>query len=203
MDISVKSNQPIKATVGLHPKKFMMLLGMVSMCMLFAALTSALIVKKADTVSWKNFVLPSSFLYSTIIILISSVFLQISYSLYKKSKESYRLAMLATLASAIVFCLLQYQGWMQLTKIGAPLSGNVSGSFVYLVTGFHVAHLLGGMVALLITTLMHFLRSKPKNEVEMNVALESTVNYEVLLIFWHFLGALWVYLYLFLFIIYN
>jgi cytochrome c oxidase subunit 3 len=111
--------------------------------------------------------------------------------------------MLATLASAVVFCLLQYQGWMQLTKIGAPLSGNVSGSFVYLVTGFHVAHLLGGMVALLITTLMHFLRSKPKNEVEMNVALESTVNYEVLLIFWHFLGALWVYLYLFLFIIYN
>ncbi len=203
MDISVKSNQPIKATVGMHPKKFMMLLGMVSMCMLFAALTSALIVKKADTVSWKNFVLPSSFLYSTIVILISSVFLQISYSLYKKSKESYRLAMLATLASAIVFCLLQYQGWMQLTKIGAPLSGNVSGSFVYLVTGFHVAHLLGGMVALLITMLMHFLRSKPKNEVEMNVVLESTVNYEVLLIFWHFLGALWVYLYLFLFIIYN
>ena len=203
MDISVKSNQPIKATVGMHPKKFMMLLGMVSMCMLFAALTSALIVKKADTVLWKNFVLPSSFLYSTIVILISSVFLQISYSLYKKSKESYRLAMLATLASAIVFCLLQYQGWMQLTKIGAPLSGNVSGSFVYLVTGFHVAHLLGGMVALLITTLMHFLRSKPKNEVEMNVALEYTVNYEVLLIFWHFLGALWVYLYLFLFIIYN
>lgn len=143
----------------MHPKKFMMLLGMVSMCMLFAALTSALIVKKADTVSWKNFVLPSNFLYSTFVIIVNSILLQLSYMLYKRSNQSYKLLMIATFLSACVFCVLQYLGWMQLTKIGAPLSGNVSGSFVYLVTGFHVAHLVGGMVVLLITTIVHSLKS--------------------------------------------
>ncbi len=203
MAVTLEQRQQTTDTIGMHPKKFMMLLGMVSMCMLFAALTSALIVKKADTTSWKNFVLPSSFLYSTAVVVLSSIFLQISYVLYKKNNKSYKLMMLVTLLTAAVFCFLQYSGWMQLTKIGAPLSGNVSGSFVYLVTGFHVAHLLGGMVVLLITTLVHILRPKPINKKGELLALESKINFEVLLIFWHFLGALWIYLYVFLFIIYN
>jgi cytochrome c oxidase subunit 3 len=203
MAISLNNNQPPKGSVGMHSKKFMMLMAMVSMCMLFAALTSALIVKKADTTTWKNFVLPKVFMYSTFVILISSVLLQYSYSLYKKMNMTYKWVMVGALLSATIFGLMQYNGWMELTKIGAPLSGNVSGSFVYIVTGFHLAHLVGGMVVLLITTIRHSLRQNPDLKVKNIADVEIKVNYEVLLIFWHFLGALWVYLYLFLFIIYN
>jgi len=203
MAISINNSQPPKGSAGMHSKKFMMLLGMVSMCMLFAALTSALIVKKADTTSWKNFVLPKVFMYSTFVILLSSVLLQYSYSLYKKMNITYKWVMVGALLTATVFCIMQYFGWMELTKIGAPLSGNVSGSFVYIVTGFHLAHLVGGMLILLITTIRHSLRPNPIVKVKNIADVEIKVNFEVLLIFWHFLGALWVYLFLFLFIIYN
>jgi cytochrome c oxidase subunit 3 len=84
------------------------------------------------------------------------------------------------------------------------LDGNVSGSFVYMVTGFHLAHLIGGILALLITFLKHIWKVKdPVEELKRIADINRRVNFNVLLIFWHFLGGLWVYLFVFLFSVYK
>ncbi len=199
----VQSNKPINEK-GIHPKVFMMMLGMISMSMLFVALTSALIVKKSDTVLWKNFSLPLPFMISTAFIILSSVTLQISYNWFKKGDSRYKPFMGVTVVLSVVFCLFQFMGWNALSDIGMKLSGNVSGSFVYVVTGFHLAHLLGGMIALLVTYLVHLIQTrKSLDEIKLLLNINKRVNFQVLLIFWHFLGGLWVYLFTFLYIIYS
>ena len=67
--------------------------------------------------------------------------------------------------------------------------GNVSHSFVYVISGAHAAHVIGGVVYLLIACYAVF-----KNRVSSSnmTVLEMCATY------WHFLGVLWVYLYVFL-----
>ena len=54
------------------------------------------------------------------------------------------------------FVLLQYQGWMELFGMGIELTGNPSGSFLYLISGVHVLHVLGGMAALTVALVHAF-----------------------------------------------
>jgi cytochrome c oxidase subunit 3 len=199
---NVGSGKP--GNTGIHPKVFMMMIAMVSMTMLFVALTSALLVKKADTLQWVKFTLPPIFLYSTLVIIVSSVFLHLSYNMYKKGNQTYKVLMGAALFTSLIFCYMQYTGWQDLVKIGMRLDGNVSGSFVYMVTGFHLAHLIGGILALLITFLKHVWKVKdPLEELKRIADINRRINFNVLLIFWHFLGGLWVYLFVFLFSVYK
>lgn len=204
MEVSInKYNQPIEGNTGIHPKKFMMMLAMVSMTMMFIALTSALLVKKGDTVKWMNFSLPPIFLVSTLVIILSSVTIQWSYKFYIKGQDPYKLLLLATLALSIVFSILQYIGWQQIKAIGFPFNGNVSGSFVYVITGFHLAHLVGGIIAIFITWVSHARKLSPLDELKRIADVNRKVNMEILLMFWHFLGGLWIYLCAFLYIVYN
>ena len=205
MAISVNKNinQPLEGNSGLNSKKFMMLISMVSMSMMFVALTSALLVKKGDTIKWVNFQIPSSFLISTFIIILSSITIQWAYSFYVKGQDQYKNLLFVTLILSFVFIATQYYGWVQLKSLGFAFSGNVSGSFVYVITGFHLAHLLGGVVALFITWMKHVRKLSPLDELKRIADINKKINLEVLIIFWHFLGGLWIYLYLFLFLVYN
>jgi cytochrome c oxidase subunit 3 len=70
---------------------------------------------------------------------------------------------------------------------GVDLKLNVAGSFFYLITGVHAAHLLGGIGALLATIINAYILPKK--------VLESrSVKIEMLLHYWHFIGILWIYL---------
>jgi len=203
LSLNKNMNQPMENGSGIHPKKFMMLISMVSMSMLFVALTSALLVKKGDTIKWVNFHLPSTFILSTIIVIMSSITIQWAYSFYLKGQDQYKILLFVTLLLSIIFTALQYYSWIQLKELGFALSGNVSGDFVYMITGFHLAHLFGGMVALFITWLKHLKRLSPIDELKRIADINKKINLEVLIIFWHFLGVLWIYLYAFLYIVYN
>lgn len=203
MSLNNKVNRNLEAGSGIHPKKFMMLVSMASMSMLFIALTSALLVKKGDTLKWANFNIPNAFMYSTIVVILSSVSIQWAYSFYRKGQDQYKMLLFVTLLLSIIFTAIQYYGWIQMKELGFALSGNVSGSFVYLITGFHLAHLFGGMVAVAITWLLHIRKLSPIDELKRIADINKKINLEVLIIFWHFLTVLWVYLYSFLFIVYN
>lgn len=203
MSNSVQTNNQ-QSDKGMHPKVFMMLIGMISMSMLFVALTSALIVKKSDTVLWKNFTLPLPFMISTLFIILSSITLQVSFNWFKKGDSRYKPLMGVTFVLSIIFCVFQVLGWNTLSNMGLKLSGNVSGSFVYVVTGFHLAHLFGGMTALLITYIIHLIKTRNSlEEIKLLININKRVNFQVLLIFWHFLGGLWIYLFSFLYLIYS
>lgn len=175
----------------INPQLFALWVGMGSIVMLFGAMTSAYIVKKGGG-NWLEFTVPSVFYVSTAVILLSSVTVQLARNAFRKSRESsYKFWILATLVLAITFLVLQYQGWSTLYGIGVDLKTNVAGSFFYLITGFHAAHILGGIGALLATVVNAYSLKFKVNENRKN-------RVEMLVHYWHFVDVLWVYLLIFL-----
>ncbi|HHB79797.1 MAG TPA: cytochrome oxidase subunit III [Saprospiraceae bacterium] len=176
----------------IHPHKLALWVALGSILMMFVALTSAYVVKRAAG-NWLDFELPQIFYYNTFVILLSSVFLQMSYKGFLKGKENiYKYMLVAAFVTGLAFVVLQYKGWTALHQIGIELSGNPSGSFIYVISGFHALHVLGGIVALILALVFAFkLPYKP--------TYKRKNRFELVLHYWHFIGFLWVYLLLFLF----
>ena len=77
--------QEVEYTGRVHPKKFSLWLLLLGILMLFSGLTSAYIVRKGDG-NWYDFELPTLFLYSTIIVLVSSITMLYAYRSAKKDE---------------------------------------------------------------------------------------------------------------------
>lgn len=172
---------------GIHPQKFGLWVALGSIAMMFASLTSAYVVRRGAG-NWLEYQIPNIFFASTIVLLISSVTLSRSYNQFKKGNEKgYKLFLVSTLVLGLLFVALQYQGWLTLTSHGIEIKGNPSGSFFYILSGLHVAHVLGGIAAL-ITALIHafFL--------PYNVTERRRHRFELVCQYWHFVDILWIYL---------
>lgn len=174
----------------IHPKKFALWVACASMLMLFAAFTSAYIVRQAAG-NWLEFRLPDIFYINTIVILLSSAALHGSYLAFKRGKtQAYRVLLGITLILGLAFLVLQYQGWQALNDIGVGLTTNPSGSFVYVISGVHAAHILGGIAALVVA-IIH------ANALPHKVTKARKLRFELTSIYWHFVDFLWVYLLVF------
>lgn len=174
----------------IHPKKFALWVGCASILMMFAAFTSAYIVRQAAG-NWLEFRMPDVFYISTVVILLSSATLHSSYLAFKRGQtQLYRVLLPITLILGLAFLVLQYQGWLALTEIGVELTTNPSGSFVYVISGIHAAHILGGIAVLLIAS-VHAMALPHK------VTNARKLRFELTLIYWHFVDFLWVYLLVF------
>ena len=181
-----------KKNTRIHPHKFNLWVGIASILMMFAGLTSAYIVKR-NQANWQTFELPVAFWYSTAVIIVSSFTLMLAVSSFKKRMMSkYRLLMGATLLLGIIFIVLQIVGFQQLWGLGITLQGNVSYSFLYVIVGLHAAHVIGGIIALIIMCLQAF-RTSVRNY--------SIVPVELMNTYWHFVDILWIYLLVFLLMI--
>ena len=134
--------------------KQLLWVGMGSIAMFFAGLTSAYIVRKAEG-NWTEFILPEWFWYSTITIVISSVVLILAKQKIKKDKSVFGLVLIVFMLG-LLFSFFQLNGWEELTNQGVYLTGegsNVAGSFLYVLTLSHLVHLIGGLIALLVTAI--------------------------------------------------
>ncbi len=170
--------------------KQLLWIGIASIVMFFAGLTSAYVVRKPQG-NWIDFVLPDWFLFSTITIVLSSVCLFMAKRRIKNKHTSSKF-IIYTLILGIIFSCFQFQGWQELINQGVYLTGigsNVSGSFLYVITLAHLAHLIGGLVALAVTII---------NNQRGKYSSENFLGFELAAIYWHFLGLLWVYLFFFL-----
>ena len=170
--------------------KQLLWVGIGSIIMFFAGLTSAYIVRKAEG-NWIDFLFPDWFLFSTIVIIMSSITLFIAQGNIKQERDSFSFV-LATFFLGILFSFFQFKGWQELTAQGVFLTGvgsNVSGSFLYVITLAHLVHLVGGLVAILITLIN--IKKKKYNK-------DNYLGLELMSIYWHFLALLWLYLFVFL-----
>lgn len=175
----------------INPQKFALWLAMASMVMMFGAFTSAYLVKQAAG-DWLEFKLPTVFYINTAVILASSVALHASVVNFRKGNESlYKGLLVVAFCLGIAFVGLQYVGWAQLFATGVDLKGNVSGSFLYLITGVHALHVLGGIAAIIVAMLHAF-------TLKFNVTEKRINRFELVLHYWHFVDVLWVYLFVFL-----
>ncbi len=180
-----------KQTRAMHPKKFAMWLFLASVMMLFASWTSAYIVRQAEG-NWLYFDLPALFYYTTGIIIISSITMQWAYfSARQDNIERVKSLVTATSVLGILFLVGQVFAWSELVSNSVYFVGNPSGSFVYVITGFHGLHIISAVVFLLIV-----LRSAAKERIHS----KNMAQMEMCTTYWHFLGGLWVYLFVFLLI---
>ncbi len=178
-----------KTTLGMHPQKFAMWLFIVSVVMLFAALTSAYIVRQAEG-DWYLFRLPEMFTYSTVVILISSATMHWAYLAAKKDNvNTVKLAIVITSILGAAFLIMQFLGWQQMVEMNVYFVGNPSGSFVYVLTGVHGVHLVSAVVFLFIMLIAAF---------RYEIHSRKLIRIEMCATYWHFLDALWIYLFIFM-----
>jgi cytochrome c oxidase subunit III len=180
------------AAAKLKASKPLLWMGIISIIMIFAGLTSAYVVR-ADNGNWLLFDLPNAFYLSTAAIVASSLTLFFALQMAKKNNQKGIIyGVLATFILGLVFSYLQYKGWCQLRASGIVFAGkssNAAGSFLYLLTFLHLAHLFAGLISLLVTL---------KNSIKGIYNSQNINGLELCSIYWHFLDILWVYLFLFL-----
>ena len=186
---NIQIDEP-KPTLSMHPKKFALWLFIVSIVMLFAALTSAYIVKQSDG-NWLSFELPGIFTVNTIIIALSSLTMHLAYlSAKKDALRKIKWMLLVTVILGLLFLVGQYISWSELVNNSIYFVSNyASGSFIYVFTGLHGLHLISGIIFLLITFV---------SSLRLKIHSKNLVQIEMCMTYWHFLGGLWLYLYLFL-----
>jgi cytochrome c oxidase subunit 3 len=172
--------------------KPLLYVGMMSMVMLFAAFTSALVVRRAEP-NWIAFDLPLSLYISCGIIALSS--LSLIYATRSAKKDNYqgvKTGVGITLLLGIAFIISQFSAYSALIDGNMFFAGptsNASWAYLYVLVGVHLGHLFGGIVVLLVT-LINALRERYNSEDHLGLELTS--------IYWHFLDVLWIYLFLFL-----
>ena len=161
--------------------------------MMFAAFTSALIVRKGSSLDWRHFTLPSTLYFNTLLLLASSVTLEISRRRIaafmgglKNQVENPARWLYITLFLGLLFVAGQYVAWRQLSAQGLYLATNPSSSFFYVLTATHALHVLGGLGGLI-----YVIRKLSKSSLRRST-LDATACY------WHFMDVLWLYLLLLL-----
>ncbi len=179
--------------VNLGAKKFLMWLFLVSSFIYFAGLTSGFIVYTAGSPNRGiKTLLPTAFMYSTAVILISSVTMHLAVRAGKRLQyDKQKLFLVLTMVLGILFFVIQLQAWKALISQGVYFSfnRNASQSFIYVFTGSHLLHIVAGLF-LLAGALIGRLTGISQ--------VRNVFRLEITSIFWHFIDILWIYLYIFL-----
>ncbi len=154
--------------------------------MVFAAFTSAYVVRRGMSDDWTPIPLPYISFVNAGVLLASSAVLELGR---RKLRSGHRTAFnrwwTAGTLLGIVFLLGQALAWRELRAAGIYVSSNPSSSFFYLLTAAHAIHLLGGITALVYVNIQALrLRLGPGKRTAVDVST----------IFWHFLDGLWIYL---------
>jgi len=186
-------------------KKMMLWFGMISITMTFAGLTSAFIVSSSRPDWLDSFVLPNWFTISTVSIILSSLFFQLAKFRLDKyirvslpeniniyiERNNVNSLLVLTILTAIIFVVSQFLGFNEIISQGYYFTGpesSVTTSYVYILVFLHLAHLFAGMIVLTVVITKFNKQKYEKNK----------LGFELALIFWHFLGALWIYLFFFI-----
>ncbi|MDA9875698.1 cytochrome c oxidase subunit 3 [Flavobacteriaceae bacterium] len=175
-------------------KKMMLWFGIISLIMSFAGLTSAFIVSSSREDWLSDFVLPSSFTYSTLIIFLSSIFLYAAKQTLKKNQAVTTTSLLiGVLVLGIAFIYSQILGFNQIISSGYNFTGptsNITMSYVYIIAVVHIVHVLAGIICLIVVII---------NQLNKKYSSENTLGFDLASKFWHFVDILWLYLFFFLY----
>ncbi|OZV71134.1 cytochrome c oxidase subunit 3 [Winogradskyella aurantia] len=175
-------------------KKMMVWFGIGSLLMSFAGLLSAFIVSRKRE-DWLNeFELPSAFYISLIVIVISSLTLIIAKrALSKSNNQLTTIGLVLTILLGFAFIYFQFQGFGQIIEAGYNFTGptsNITMSFIYVIAILHIAHVIVGLICLIVVIYNHF---------RQKYTASKMLGFDLAAMFWHFVDILWLVLFLFLY----
>jgi cytochrome c oxidase subunit 3 len=203
------SGKPDYAT-RLRRARLGLLVALTPILMLFVSFTSAYVVRQGLPTldpqtnllvrDWIPVKLPTLLLVNTFVLLLSSLSMELArrrfrgeaalapatpapgVSLGEQSKMPW-LAM--TLILGLLFLFGQWSAWRQLAGTGFYVSSTPSSSFVYLLTGAHAIHLMGGVLALFVASMAAMFR---------RAVARRAIMVDLTAWYWHFMALLWVYI---------
>jgi len=154
--------------------------------MLFAAFTSAMVVRKGLSDDWVSFEMPPVFWANAVVLLLSSAAVEAARrALHRGERQAFNRYWSAATVAGLVFLALQIVGWAKLQAAGVFLAANPSNSFFYVLTVAHAVHLSGGLIALFYIEFQALtLRLFPARRTAVDISA----------VYWHFLDGLWIYL---------
>ncbi len=171
--------------------KQMLYFALIALTMSFAGLTSAYVISRKRE-DWVSFDMPNVFYLSTLLIMLSSItFYFAKKEMEKENRSKTNLFLVTTLLLGIGFIYFQFQGYLELTKMGLFFTGpksNVAASLFDVIAVLHVAHIIIGLLVILVLLIKNY-QKKYSAVNHLGITLGE--------IFWHFLGALWVALFIF------
>jgi heme/copper-type cytochrome/quinol oxidase subunit 3 len=180
----------------IRAKKMMLWFGIISLSMSFAGLTSAYVISKERPDWLIDFVIPEAFYMSLGLIVASSVTMILAKSAVKKEKNSAGMLLLVlTFLLGLGFIFYQFIGFNEIIQNGYYFTGSestITTSFIYLVVLIHLAHIIAGLIALLVVIYNHSRQRYAKGKT-LGIELAST--------FWHFVDILWIYLFFFFYFV--
>ena len=163
---------------------------MAATVMVFAALTSAYLLRRGMSGDWVAAPLPPLLWLNTGVLLASSVLVETARRRLRAGRRaSFNVWWTAGTVCGILFLLGQALAWRELREAGYYLAGNPGSSFFYLLTAAHGAHLAGGVAALVYVDVRAL-------RYELGPVRRTAAD--VSAVFWHFLDGLWIYLVLLL-----
>jgi len=178
--------------VAFKAKKFALWLFIIASFMIFAALSSGYIVYTAAGIDKGiKIILPQAFITSTVLIVLSSITVHFAFRATKNQDVGKRkIFLIISILLGFGFFASQYHAWQVLIEQGAFfINNNASQSFIYVFTGFHIAHIMGGIIVLFFALFRNL---------DKFSHIENVNSMELSAMFWHFLDILWIYIYVFL-----
>lgn len=182
--------------------------GVVGIIMIFVSFASAYIVRQGLPTfdsrtnslvhDWIPVRLPRLLLVNTCVLLLSSITIELARRRAARNATLTPVASIPavsthsgegtswlamTVVLGLMFLAGQAMAWRELAASGFYISATPSSSFVFLLTGMHGVHLLGGVIALMIAGAASLLRRSTQSQ---SIWLDVTGWY------WHFMALLWV-----------
>lgn len=188
----------------MHPHKMLLYLAIIGSSLIFLFMVIAYAMSKPQIAYQEGFVMPKAFICSTVLLLFSGFYATKLLPVYL-ADDMHRLKkiLLLTLTLGIGFAFCQYIGWLELRESGIYFAGKAAGSFLYVLTGLHVAHLLIGLAFLGYLAAYSFWVAKdPVRSLIMVTNPYQKIKLQIFVIYWQFLGVLWLLLFFyFLFVV--
>ena len=154
--------------------------------MVFAALSSAMVVRRGLSEDWASMAKPAILWFNTAVLLTSSFALEMARRALKSGvRARFNTWWTAGSVLGLLFLAGQAIAWQQLKNAGVFISTNPSSSFFYVFTAAHAFHLVGGVSALLYVDVQ---------ALRLTLGPAKRTAIDISAIFWHFLDGLWLYL---------
>ena len=182
----------------MHPYQTLMYLGMLGSGLIFLFMTAGFLASNTDLLQQNGYKIPRSFIIGTFVLLISGFTVSKLIVYFRDENiEKLRNYMAWTFVLGLVFTVFQFLGWKELKDMGVDFSGFPSGSFLYVLSGIHIFHLLGAMVFSLIMLFQY--RQKSADEVQQLILLTNPyerMRIKLFMDYWHFMDLIWLVLFL-------
>jgi cytochrome c oxidase subunit 3 len=181
-----------------EPLAFMLYLGIFGSVTLFTFIIFVFVRKELgeNEIPIK---IPPSFWFSTLAILASSVTLIKAKEYLKTEKfQEFRWMIGSSYFLGLLFLTFQLMGWTNLLSSGITLANSTGGSFTYILSGLHIVHTLGGILALSFLVREAFRKTSYVDSFVFSVNPPNQLKIKLISIYWHFLDVLWILIFLFL-----